>query len=193
MAVVLLGTAPLQAQGRGREGLWGSIGAGIGLGGFSCGSCVQGTSTTGAVGFLGLGTPINNNVHLSVEADGWFKNIDGNEIRLRLIGGVVQWYPSRRGFFLKGGLGYSSAKSDQTNASGNPISVTRTGMGFILGVGYDKQVARSVSLTGMLNFYGGPLEKSDPWTNVSYTVFQALFGVTIHKSNQPKREPLPWD
>ena len=192
-AVILMWTGPLDAQNRGRNGVWGSLGAGIGLGGFSCSSCVQGSSTGGFVAFLGLGTPVNRHIHLSVEADGWFKNKDGNQIRLMMIGGVIQWYPERRGFFLKGGLGFSSAQSDQFTTSGGTASVSQTGMGFILGLGLDKQLGDNVSLTGMINFYGGPVEdNNNVFWRANYTVLQALVGVTIHKGPPPK-DPLPWE
>lgn len=83
---------------------------------------------------------------------------------------LLRFYPSEvGGFFLQGGLGISSLE-----ASMGGFSVRETGVGAVLGLGYDIRVAPNVSLTPFWNGVG--LSFSDGDANFG----QLGLSITVH-------------
>ena len=93
---------------------------------------------------------------------------------------MISWYPSpREGFFLKGGLGFGYLRGDQDTQEG-PIFIDKAGVGYQLGLGYDMRIQRDLSVTAVVNFYGGQVGDIGSIRNVSFNVLQFMAAVTFH-------------
>ena len=82
----------------------------------------------------------------------------------------VRFYPSRTsGLYLTGGIGVGSVRGDFGG-----FSATETGLGTVLGLGWDIRVARNTSITP---YWNGFAMKND---NTNANVGQAGIAVTLH-------------
>lgn len=153
LALLVSWAAPLAAQRaypQIREGFW--VGAGFGIAAATahseaCTACPA-TSDFGMSGLLRAGGSIGWSLLAGAEGIGWSRNADGVEERVGFLSAVLHAYPSLEGgLWVKGGAGIARyVGEDGTN------SVTSTGPGVTVGVGYDLRVARSVSLTPYFNY-----------------------------------------
>jgi hypothetical protein len=175
LALCGAGTASAQ-HAQTREGFWIGFGFGYGSAHATCNGCGS-TSTGGATGFLKLGGTLSPNVLLGGAVNGWVKSSGGLTERLGNVTGSVYYYPARAsGFFVTGGLGFSSY--DLSDGG----SITGTGWGFTCGAGYDVRVGRNISLTPVANFaYGGVGDLSDNFTTGwKQSVIDFGLGITFH-------------
>ncbi len=93
---------------------------------------------------------------------------------------MISWYPSaREGFFLKGGLGFGYLRGDQDTQEGI-IFIDKAGVGYQVGLGYDMRIQRDLSVTAVVNFYGGQVGDIRSIRNVSFNVLQFMAAVTFH-------------
>jgi hypothetical protein len=173
LTLVALGLAasPAAAQHpQTREGFWAGVGMGWGSFGLSCDGC-DGVDRTGSYsGYFKLGGTLSPNLLLGAELNGWHKNESGASVEFGNASAAAYWYPMlQSGMFLKGGVGYSRLAADD-----GFISASDGGWGLIAGVGYDLRVARSTSLTPVINYFRGGFDGG------SADVFQVGLGVTFH-------------
>jgi hypothetical protein len=80
---------------------------------------------------------------------------------------AIYYYPAASGgLFLRGGLGWANLAVESTSS---------TGLGFVLGAGFDVRVSESMSLTPVLNFNWG-----EPEDGLSQNFYQLALGLTWH-------------
>ncbi|MGH7581386.1 MAG: outer membrane beta-barrel protein [Gemmatimonadales bacterium] len=166
-----LAAAPAAAQHpQARDGFWAGVGMGWGSFGLSCDGC-DGVDRTGSYsGYIKLGGTLRPNLLLGAELNGWHKNEDGASVELGNASAAAYWYPMvQSGLFLTGGVGYS-----RLSAESGGIGASDGGFGLLAGVGYDLRVARTTSLTPVLNYFRGGFDGG------SADVVQLGLGVTFH-------------
>ena len=165
-----------------RQGFW--IGFGFGYGGaqVSCDGCGDASRQGGAAVFLKMGGTLSRKLLLGGELNGWGRAENGGGVALGNTSAAVYFYPATNsGFFIKGGLGFSSyvsLDSEGTTADGS-------GWGGLAGLGYDIRVGRSVSLTPVANFYFGQIGDVNSngaavLTGANQSVFDIGLGITFH-------------
>jgi hypothetical protein len=166
LLTVLLASTSFAQQAQTRDGFW--IGGGLGYGSLGCEGC---TDRTGAPsGYLKLGTALRQNILLGIETNGWTKSEFDARLTMGNVSGAVYFYPmATMGLFVKGGAGYSAL-----NVSSDVGSGTESGLGMILGAGYDVRVARNLSITPVANWFRGSFDGG------SANVLQIGVGVTSH-------------
>jgi hypothetical protein len=150
-----------------RQGFW--ISGGLGYGSLGCENC--GSREGGVSGGLSLGGTITPRLLLGAGTSGWSKSEQGATLTVALLDARVRFYPQTSGgFFLTGGLGVGSVTGSMAGFG----SDTETGLGMILGVGYDLRVARNTSITPYWNAYA--MKNS----NIDANVGQIGLAVTLH-------------
>jgi hypothetical protein len=147
-----------------RRGWWANVGLGFGSGG--CQDC-DGLRFTGLTEQLGVGGTINPHLQLGVGSDGWaHRDNFGNTESVGILDARLRYYPSRRaGFFVTGGVGLGVYRY---------LDETETGLGLLLGVGWDVPVGTHVSLTPFWQGYAMANARMDA------NVGQLGLGLTIH-------------
>jgi len=178
---VILPTAAMAQRPQTREGFGISVGIGAGSAIFTCDGC-GGSSEGGPSGYLRLGGYVSPSVLLAAESDGWTSGYAG----IGAIMGVVQWYPMvTNGFYLKGGIGFSSASFSPLVFFGDPITLySASGFAASIGAGYDWRVARNFALTPFVNYLqqlGGTCSDCydlEPGQDAEVHVFQFGLGFT---------------
>jgi hypothetical protein len=159
------------AQGQGRyaprhSGFWFS--AGLGYGSLGCQNC--GSRTGGLSGNLALGGTLSPKVLLGVSSNGWMKSENGSTLTVNALTAAVRFYPSvTGGFYLMGGLGLGTVSANVTGVG----SGSETGVGALLGLGYDIRIGPKVSLTPYWN--GFAMNSSNSNANVG----QIGLGITV--------------
>ena len=158
------GTA--QAQNA-RDGFWFS--GGLGYGTLGCNDC---SGRTGSIsGNLSLGGTISQRFLLGVGASGWTKSEQGATLSVGLLDARVRFYPQTHGgFFLTGGLGLGSVTGEIAGFGSN----TETGLGMLLGMGWDIRMAKNVSMTPFWNGYA--MQNNNTDANVG----QVGLAITLH-------------
>jgi hypothetical protein len=167
MTLCLAGTAMGQYQQTHRQsGFWFS--AGLGWGSLGCQDC---TSRTGGLsGNLALGGTLSQKLLLGVSGNGWTKSENGSTLNVNAITAAARFYPSARGgFFLIGGLGIGTVSAAVSGFG----SGSETGVGALLGLGYDMKIGPKVYLTPYWN--GFAMNSSSTNANVG----QIGLGVTV--------------
>ena len=155
VAVLLAGLCAAASAARAqypqrRDGFWIGFGLGYGSANITCDNCNAGPRTGGVTGFLKLGGSPSRNLLIGGAINAWGHS-DGNATEtMANVTGSVYLYPQRRsGFFVTGGLGFSTYHVD------TDPSWDGTGWGFTAGAGYDVRVGRDVSLTPVVNYFWG--------------------------------------
>jgi len=180
-ALVLAGSGHAQTAQE-RNGFWIGFGFGYGSAQVSCDGCGNASRQGGAAMFLKMGGTLSRKVLLGGELNAWGRAENGGGVALGNTSAAVYFYPAANsGFFIKGGVGYASylsLDSEGTSADGS-------GWGGVAGLGYDIRVGRSVSLTPVANFrfglIGGITENGTTiMTGESQNVFDIGLGITWH-------------
>jgi hypothetical protein len=168
-AIAILGSAgeaAAQAHPHEREGFWISFGLGygsLGIEGFS-------DREDGLSGNLSLGGTISPRFLLGAGTTGWTKEVDGVRVNFATLLLVSRLYPQADGgFFVNLGLG-----AGQVSLSQGSTTVSESGGGALLGLGYDVRVGPGWSLSPYVNAIGFSIdgEQAD--------VFQFGLGITFH-------------
>lgn len=154
-ALLCLLATPVAAQRpQTREGFWISGGLGYGSLDVGCDGC-ESDRQSGATARLAMGGTPRRDLLLGAELTGWHKEVDGVDITLGHLAGVVSWYPSpATGFFVTGGAGIASLTTD----AGPLGDDSDSGIGLQAGAGYDIRVGRSLSLTPTAGVYWSNLD-----------------------------------
>lgn len=136
-------------------GFWIGFGVGIGV---NTGTGFESEKLAGGTGYLRLGGTPRQGLLLGWEGHVWVNddNSRGNGVFL------AQLYPSRQGFFLKGGVGI--AHVDRTTTAGSTTTTTsKNGFGLLLGTGIDLKIGRNIYLVpGFDILLQGFKEETDP-------------------------------
>ena len=150
-----------------REGFWFS--AGMGYGSLSCFDCDG--YANGFSGGLALGGTINEKLLLGVGTTGWYRSQDGVWLNVSTLDARLRFYPSiRSGFYINGGLGLGTISLGMSGLG----SESETGVGLMLGVGWDIRIARNVSLSP---FWNGSAVRT---ANADASFGQLGLGITVH-------------
>jgi hypothetical protein len=173
--LVLLLAAPLSAQestGNRRRGLWGGVGAGLGLLG-----CLESGCSHGDWGFTGhvqLGGTVSPSLRLGGATYGLARSLDDEKFEIGTLTFIAQWYPGAGDFFLLGGAGLAYVEV------GGPVfgfnfSGTDVGAGFVASAGYDISMSRYgwFALTPFASWIVTTL-------GPTFDFFQVGVGLTIH-------------
>jgi hypothetical protein len=168
LAAITVGLAG-NALGQGmpsRHGFWFS--AGLGWGSLGCQGCSS--RTGGASGNISLGGTLSDKLLLGVSSNGWVKSENGSTLTVTALTAAVRFYPSLRGgFFLTGGLGLGTVSANVSGVG----SGSETGVGALLGLGYDIRLGPKVNLTPYWN--GFAMNSSNTDANVG----QIGLGITV--------------
>ena len=149
-----------------RDGFWFS--GGLGYGSLGCDGCTDREGSLSAD--LSLGGTLSQRWLIGVGSSSWTKTEQGVRLTVATLDARVRFYPSTTGgFFLTGGVGAGSMRGDFGG-----ISATETGVGTILGLGWDIRIASNASVTP---YWNGFAMKND---NADANVGQAGIAITIH-------------
>jgi hypothetical protein len=170
LAGLALVAAPLVAHAQNaqvRDGFWFS--GGLGYGSLGCQDC--GSRTGGLSGGISAGGTISQRFLLGVGSDAWTKSDQGATLTVGTLDARVRFYPSATGgFFVTGGLGIGTMKGSVSGFG----SATESGIGTLVGIGYDYRIARNTSITPYWN--GFAMRSSNTDANVG----QMGIAVTLH-------------
>jgi hypothetical protein len=167
-ALLLAPTVDATAQGHAqeREGFWFNTGLGygsLGLEGFP-------EREDGLSGNLALGGTLSPRFLLGAGTTGWTKEVDGIRITFGTLVLLGRFYPNvESGFFVNLGLGVG-----QVTLSEGSTSISESGGGAVLGLGYDVRVGPNWSLTPFVNGIGFDIDE------LRADVFQFGIGVSFH-------------
>ena len=169
-AMFALGTLPHRVLGQdvpSRQGFWFTLG--LGYGSLGCEDCSS--RDGGLSGGLTIGGTISPKLLIGVGTSGWSKSEGGTTLSVGTLDARLRFYPSTMGrFFLTGGLGVGTISADV----GGYGSDAESGLGAILGLGYDFRIGSNSSLTAFWNGVGIKTDNSD--ANFS----QIGIGITFH-------------
>ena len=183
--LLLIGASLAEAQHpQTREGWWFSAGTGVAARLYSCKGCDTLATQPRGLGptlRLRLGGTFSSQLLLGMQVDVWMKNASGVTSFAGIVSPAIYYYPSDSGGFFFGlGLGHLGyASHDGTN---DQIS---NGFGFVVGVGRDYRIRRSMSITSALNLIVGgfgSLSRNDRLVGRGYsqTMLELGVGVTFH-------------
>ncbi|HEX6106631.1 MAG TPA: hypothetical protein VFZ26_13680 [Gemmatimonadales bacterium] len=140
-----------------REGFWISGGPGYGSLDLACDGC-ETDREGGLTLVLAMGGTVGRGLLLGGEIEGWGKEIEGVDLTVGHVSGVVYWYPRpTAGFFVKGGAGIASYSVD----AGPLGEEDDAGLGLHAALGYDFRVGRNLSLTPSAGVFWGDFEGGD--------------------------------
>jgi hypothetical protein len=169
-----------------RHGFWIGLGGGVGSSKATCDECEGGERETGAVGYVKLGGTLNERVLLGGEFNLWTKEEEGVTLNFYNASVTVTLYPQpSSGFFLRGGVGASFVDTEILEDSTRITVDLGTGVGLIVGAGYDLRVGKNISITPAVDFwYGKPGDLrfgSEIFAhNWKQNVVDFTIGVTFH-------------
>ncbi len=176
VSAVAAGSAEAQ-QAQIRDGFYSTIGIGFGSAKFSCDQC-DGGRQSGVSGLFAIGTAIDQALIIGAELDFFYKSQDFEDGWVATVTAFGQWYPASTGpFFVKGGLGFGSAKVTLETQTGQFDSRSSSGFGYMVAVGYDWRISGALSLTPLVGWYGGSLGDVDDITGLNVNVIQAILTV----------------
>ena len=161
------------AQSPVAQGTWGSLSAGVGS--MNCETCTA--RTTGFSAELRVGRALSRSVYVAVATDVWMGSVTTTSSSGSSYGGelagtvipIVQIYPNPElRLFLSGGVGFGLA--------GEPGSLGRvnTGLGTIIGLGYDFPTRGNANISAFLNSVGMRSDRNN------MNVLQIGVGITLH-------------
>jgi Outer membrane protein beta-barrel domain len=168
VGAVAVSAASAQAQkAQIRDGFWFS--GGLGYGSLGCDNC--GSRESGLSGGISLGGTISPRFLVGVGSEAWTKSQQGATLTVGTLDARVRFYPSATGaFFVTGGLGVGSTRASVSGFG----SATETGLGLLLGIGYDVRVAKNTSITPYWN--GFAMRNSNTDANIG----QVGLAITLH-------------
>ncbi len=175
MALAVLAQAG-HAQSRVLEhrGFWLRFGLGYGSVDLTCDGC-QSSREGGVAGFLALGGTLGPHWQLGGETSSWVKSEEGITLTIGTATLSGYYYPSlKNGLYLRAGAGLSYSIATDGSAS-----ETHTGVGGILGLGYDIPVSRKVAISPYASWSLGSLGTDAPVGTLHQNTLQVGLGVTF--------------
>jgi hypothetical protein len=176
LALASLVTAPAAAQRREarHDGFW----VGFGLGAGSNLTDGYDDARLGGAGYVRLGGTVSPMLLVGGEAMGWVREQSGTTVSHGNLTATVLLYPVRRGFYLKGGLGFASW-SQASPAGPGTLTVTEGGFGATVGGGYDVRIGNNLFLTPNFDVLLQVVD-SDVFTATTGYLILFTLGLTWH-------------
>lgn len=163
----MLVMVPAESAAQERSGFWFS--GGLGWASFGCEGC-EGREG-GVSGSLSLGTSLSQQLLVGVSSNAWTKSEEGARLTAGTLTATARYYPSAtNGLHVAGGLGLGML---EVGVSGFG-SARETGLGAVVGVGYDIRMMPNVSVTPYWNGIGMRIAEG----NSNFAQFG--IGVTFH-------------
>lgn len=138
-----------------RGGLWGEFGFGPGHVRVACSGCDEVVTAGGATSHLRIGGTVSDDVLIGVEifslldrAFSFSPEDSVTSAETATITVIVMWFPGRRGFFLKGGVGAAAGQYSLPTGPAQADTSTGGGIGLTFGVGWDWSISRKFAITG---------------------------------------------
>ena len=158
LLVTAAAAAPAAAQHpQTRTGFWISGGPSLGSLDLACDGC-ETDRETGLTLLLAMGGTVGPRLLVGGELEGWGKEIEGVDLTVGHVSGVVYWYPgATSGFFVKGGAGVAVYSVD----AGPLGDEEDSGLGLHAGLGYDVRVGRNLSITPAAGLFWADLGGGD--------------------------------
>ena len=186
----MLLTAPAWAQRSDRphrSGLWGELGAGPGRVRIACSGCTEVVAAGGVTSYVRIGGTVSDRVVIGLEVFsllnrgfGFSDTTTTAETATAAV--VVLWFPSRRGFFFKGGAGIASGQFTIPGTAGADTS-NGQGIGLTYGFGWDFPISRKFAVTTNFAAYvtavGDVILPGQRVDDVIATMYQAGIGITF--------------
>ena len=125
----------------------------------------------GGAGSFRLGWAFNNSFMLGLESTAWVGNTDVDaDLTLSSAKLNLTWYPSAKGWFVRGGFG--SGRAELNLKFFNPdVTIEDSGPSFGLGAGHEWRLTEKFSLGGAVDFDAVGLNYGD----FSFTNFTVQF------------------
>ena len=152
----MLLTAPAWAQRRDRphrSGLWAELGAGPGRVRIARSGCTDVVVASAPSSYFRIGGTVSDRVLIGVEvfssldrAFGFSRGDTTTTAETATATVVVLWFPSRRGFFFKGGVGLAGGQFTVPGTAGVDTS-NGGGIGLTFGFGWDFAISRKFAIT----------------------------------------------
>lgn len=175
--VLALATPAAAQHAQVRNGFWIGGGLGYGAANLGCDGC-DSDSESSLTGHIRLGGTLSEKVLLGAESNAWVKEVAGVDNTVGNLSAAIYFYPAPAGgLFLKGGLGLAYYSASEGN-----LSVSKSGLGLMAGLGYDVRVGRNISITPVGTVRYGNLGEIEELgvDGVDFTVIELGVGVTFH-------------
>jgi hypothetical protein len=184
-AVAMPAIAQDTPRGPQPQGLWGAFSLGFAGTKTDCSNCTDPGYVGNGSTIIEVGGTISRHVRLGAEFFGWDQSMGDAKGRLAMVMAATRWYPDGSlPFYLKFGFGVSNGVAEGADSSGTEFSEKRTGLGIMIGLGWDLRVARNFSVTltggqysGLLGDFVVPAGTAQDLLSMAYVVG---LGVTIH-------------
>jgi hypothetical protein len=132
------------------------------------------------IGFgLGGGGTVNPMLLIGGEVIGWARTVEGSTVSQGNVTADVLFYPNRRGFYLKSGLGFATWSWTTSPGPNTTTRVTNGGFGATFGGGYDFQLGNNIYLTPNIDLLIQVVDSSIFTSNTGYLMLFTL-GLTWH-------------
>lgn len=178
LAVAVVVPAVANAQQPVRQGIWGAVAGGYGTAKLGCSNCGDIAREGSFSGSLVVGGTLSSSLLFGLEVDGWVKTINNDPLRLGGLNAILQWYPAASlGLFIKGGVGLAYARGDLQYPTS--VFVDDSGLGYLLGLGFDFPVGSGLAISPVASFYGGNIGDVQNAQGVEFTVFQLMVALTL--------------
>jgi len=188
----MLLTAPAWAQRTDRQhrsGLWGEFGAGPGRVRIACSGCADVVAAGAPTSYFRIGGTVSDRVVIGLEvfslldrAFGFSPGDTSTTAETATATVVVLWFPSRRGFFFKGGVGLAAGQFTVPGTAGADTS-NGGGIGLTFGFGWDFAISRKFAVTTNLAAYvtavGDVVLPGQRVDDVIATMYQGSIGFTF--------------
>ena len=147
LALLAVGQDASAQEARTREGFWWGVGLSYGWAHVSCDICIADRKGNLSA-TVNLGGTISQSLLLGGELNGWMRGGEENvDEYMAAMSGVAYWYPKASGsFYLKGGVAYMTYR-----ISDDEESLTSSGFGPQIGVGYQFRITHHASIQPYLN------------------------------------------
>jgi len=190
LCVVLAAPAWAQRTDRPhRSGLWGELGAGPGLVRIASSGCSDVVTAGGVTNYVRIGATVSDRVVIGLEVFsllnrglGFSSGDTTKTAETATAAVVVLWFPSRRGFFFKGGAGLAVGQFTIPETAGADTS-NGDGIGVTFGFGWDFAISRKFAVTANLAAYvtavGDVVLPSQRVDDVIATMYQGSIGITF--------------
>jgi len=172
-----------------RSGLWVELGAGPGRVRIACSGCTDVVAAGAPTSYFRIGGTVSDRVVIGLEvfslldrAFGFSLGDTSTTAETATATVVVLWFPSRRGFFFKGGVGLAAGQFTVPGTAGADTS-NGGGIGLTYGIGWDFAISRKFAITTNFAAYvtavGDVVLPGRRVDDVIATMYQGAIGFTF--------------
>lgn len=169
--------------------MWGELGAGPGQVRIACSGCTDVVRAAGVTNYVRIGGTVSDRVLIGLEVFSLLNRglgfSSGDTTKTAETGTaavVVLWFPSRRGFFFKGGAGIAVGQFTIPGTAGAD-TISGGGIGLTFGFGWDFAISRKFAVTTNLAAYvtavGDVVLPGQRVDDLIATMYQGSIGFTI--------------